>query len=204
MTKIIGLTGRSGAGKGSAAGIFQKYGIPSIDTDAVYHEILSQKGPCTDELRAAFGAEILTVEGLVDRKKLADAVFGKENTPRLLHTLNEITHKYIMAKTRALVQEYKANGVPAVLIDAPQLFEAGIEKECDIVLGILAPREICLDRIADRDHISADAATRRLSAQHTNAFFRAHCTAVIENDDDVAHLERAICQFIKEYGITTA
>ncbi len=203
MTKIIGLTGRSGAGKGAAAEIFAKHGIKSIDTDRIYHDILSQKGPCTDELCAAFGNSILTSAGLVDRKKLAAAVFGKDDTPLLLHTLNTITHKYIMAKAREMVRAEVEAGAPAVLIDAPQLFEAGVEKECDLVLGILAPKDICLDRIQDRDHIPPDAAQKRLSAQHGNTFFREHCDAVIENRGDVAELERAICQFLKEYGVGT-
>ncbi len=201
MTKIIGLTGRSGAGKGLACEIFAKHGIPSIDTDAVYHELLLQKGRCTDELRAAFGDAILDSNGLVERKKLANAVFGRENTPALLHTLNTITHKYIMAKTHELVQEHAQKGAPAVLIDAPLLFEAGVEKECDLVLGILAPRALCVDRITERDNISEDAAYMRLGTQHDNAFFREHCTAIIENDSDIHALERAICQFLKEYGI---
>ena len=139
MTKIIGITGRSGAGKGVACEIFEKYGIPAIDTDAVYHEILSAKGGCTDELATTFGKEILNENGLVERKRLAERVFGKENTPALLHSLNRITHKYIMANTWDIVRVHRAHNARAVLIDAPQLFEAGLEKEVDLTLGIIAP-----------------------------------------------------------------
>ena len=201
MTKIIGLTGRSGAGKSVACDIFAKHGIPSIDTDAVYHDLLLQQGPCTEELRAAFGDRILDSQGLVDRKKLAEAVFGKENTPALLHTLNAITHKYIMAKTHEHVLAYAKNGAPAVLIDAPLLFEAEVHKECDLVLGILAPRTLCVDRITERDQISEDRAHMRLDAQKDNTFFKEHCTAIIENNGDLQALEHAICQFLKEYGL---
>ncbi len=201
MTKVIGLTGRSGAGKGVATEIFAKYGIQSIDTDAVYHGILAERGPCTEELCAAFGDGILGKDGLVDRQKLSAVVFGGEMTDSRLHTLNTITHKYIMAKTRELVRAQREANAPAVIIDAPQLFEAGAERECDIVLGILAPRAVCLDRITDRDHISDERAALRLAAQHNNAFFRERCDAVIENDGDIQQLEAAICQFLKEYGI---
>ena len=202
MTKIIGLTGRSGSGKGTAAAIFAKHGVPSIDTDAVYHDLLLQKGPCTEELCDAFGDGILGADGLVDRKKLSAAVFGKENSPALLHTLNSITHKYIMAKTHEIVLAHAKNGAPAVLIDAPLLFEAGVQKECDLVLGILAPRTVCAERITERDSISEDSAYLRLGAQHDNDFFRANCDVIIENSSDLQSLERAICQFLKEHGIT--
>ena len=201
MTKIIGLTGPSGSGKGAAGAILQKYGIPTIDTDAVYHTLLLENGPCTKELIAAFGTEILGSNGLVDRKKLAAAVFGQPNTPDLLHTLNTITHKYIMAKTHELVREHAANGATAVVIDAPLLFEAGIECECDLVLGVVAESEISIARIMARDGISREAAERRLAAQHDAQFLLAHCDAVLHNNADLQALEVQLCQFLKDFGV---
>lgn len=201
MTKIIGLTGRSGAGKGEVCEIFARHGIPFVNTDAVYHEILAQKGACTEELVAAFGTDILDECSLVDRKKLATAVFGKENTPALLYTLNHITHKYIMAKTREAVNAFSQNGARAVIIDAPQLFEANVDAECDVVLGVVADDALCLARIMARDGLDEGAARRRLAAQHDTTYFSAHCDFVIENNGDLASLEQAVCQFIKEYGV---
>lgn len=201
MTKIIGLTGKSGAGKGAVCEIFKKYGIPAIDTDAVYHELLSQNNALTDELVAAFGKEILNENGLVERKKLSARVFGKENTTVLLHTLNDITHKYIMAKTWERVQLYRERGARAVLIDAPQLFEAGLEKQVDLTLGVIAPDTLCVERITARDGISVENAEKRLAAQHNNDYFRTHCTAVIENTGSQAELEARICQFLKDFGV---
>ena len=201
MTRIIGITGRSGAGKGVACEIFQKHGIPAIDTDAVYHEILTTQNECTSELLQAFGKEILNENGLVERQKLAARIFGKENTPALLHSLNSITHKYIMAKTWDMVRVLCEQNARAVLIDAPQLFEAGLEKEVDLTLGVIAPDAICIARIMARDGISRDNAAKRLAAQHDNDYFRAHCTAVIENAGTMQELEAQICQFLKEFGV---
>ena len=199
--KLIGLTGRSGAGKGAASAIFEKYGVPAIDTDAVYHGLLAEKGECAAALVAAFGDGILGESGLVDRKKLASLVFGRPDTPERLHELDRITHTYIMAKTRELAAGYAAKGAAAVLIDAPQLFEAGADGECDIVLGVIADDEVCLSRIMARDGLSREDALRRLSAQHDNAFFRAHCNTVIENNGTTRELEREICRFLKEFGV---
>lgn len=201
MTKIIGLTGRSGSGKGAVCEIFARHGIPSIDTDAVYHDILDSNGPCTDELVATFGKDILNQNGLVDRKKLGATVFGKPNTGDLLNSLNAITHKYIMTRTREMVRALAESGATAVLIDAPQLFEAGVDRECDLVLGVIASPALCMERITERDGIDHKAASRRLESQHDDAFFRTHCDAVIENTADLDALERAVCQFMSEHGV---
>ena len=195
--KILGITGQSGAGKGLACRIFARYGIPSIDTDGIYHELLLQKGAMTDELVRAFGQEILNKTGTVERVRLAQAVLGHADTDARLHTLNTITHKYIMAKAHELVQSYKDTGARAVLLDAPQLFEAGIEHECDLVLGVLANRETRVARICARDGIDRTAAVRRINAQKNDAFFRAHCHCILENDADEAHLESQIRTFLK-------
>ena len=199
--RIIGLTGPSGAGKGLACRIFARHGIPAIDTDGVYHELLLQKGAMTDALTEAFGTHILSPEGIVDRKKLAETVFGHPDTEARLHTLNTITHKYIMAKTRELVQSHGRAGARGVLIDAPQLFEAQIENECDLVLGILADRETRIARICARDGIDRAAAERRINAQKSDGYFRAHCHCILENDADEAALEAAICTFLENSGL---
>ena len=106
-----------------------------------------------------------------------------------------------MTKTRERVRALAAAGATAVLIDAPQLFEAGVDRECDLVLGVIASPSLCMERITERDGIDHGAASRRLDAQHDDAFFRAHCDAVIENTADLDALERAVCQFINEYGV---
>ena len=175
--------------------------IPTIDTDAVYHEILAQKGACTDELVATFGNEILGENGLVMRQKLAARVFGKENTPALLHSLNAITHKYIMANTWELVNICRQNGARAVLIDAPQLFEAGVDQDCDLTLGVIAPDDLCINRIMERDGISRENAEKRLAAQHSNDYFRKNCTAVIENTGTQEELDARVCQILNDFGV---
>lgn len=189
--KIVGLTGGSGTGKGTVAKIFAEYGIPSVDTDAVYHELLENDRELNSELAAAFGAGILGEGGKVNRKLLAATVFGKENTPALLHTLNQITHKYVMSETKKRLAEY-ANTAPAALIDAPLLFEAGLDSWCEVVIGVLADRETRIQRVMKRDGIDRAAAIRRIDAQPDDNFFRERCNIVLENNGDLANLQKEV------------
>ena len=194
--KIIGLTGPSGAGKSTVAGFFAAYGIPTIDADRVYHDILSAPGPCTDELTATFGRDVLNESGLVDRKKLGAAVFGKADTPARLQTLNEITHKYVMAQVEKETAALRRRGVRAVLFDAPQLFEAGADRKCDLVIGVLADRDHRLRRIMRRDGIDKAAAIARLDAQKPDDFYRARCQLILENNDDESIVAAKIRDFL--------
>ena len=199
--KIIGLTGPSGAGKGLACRIFKTYGIPAVDTDGIYHELLTQKGEMTNELIAAFGHEILTESGLVDRKALSATVLGKPDTAARLHTLNTITHKYIMARAHDVLRTHERAGACAVLIDAPQLFEAGVERGCDLTIAVLADRETRIARICARDGITREQAERRIDAQKSDDFFRAHCHFILENNGTALDLEREIRAFLENSGL---
>ncbi len=197
--KTIGLTGNSGAGKGEVARILLCYGIPTVDTDEVYHELLQNDADMARELVLAFGNEILT-DGKPDRKKMAKIVFGKPNSDAL-HILNQITHKYIMAKTWEKVRAYERSGARAVAVDAPQLFEAGLEKSFDVLLAVLADEKTRIARVRARDGIDEVAARARFAAQKSDAFFKENCPYILQNDADLAALDAAVRSFLEASAI---
>ena len=199
--KVIGLTGPSGSGKSLAAEIFAKFNIPTIDADAVYHDILTRGDGCTKELATAFGGQILNENGLVSRAALANTVFGKKDTPTLLHTLNTITHKYVMSDIKKMLSAMAAKDIPAVLLDAPLLFEANAHTLCDVVIGLLAPYQKRLARIIERDGIDEAAAAKRLAAGKDDMFYRTRCQYILENDGNVAALTDRIKQLLIETGV---
>lgn len=179
----IGLTGPSGAGKGTVASLFARYGVPSIDTDAMYHDLLVPPSACLNELTARFGEAILSDQGTLDRKALAAVVFAPGHEQDLAD-LNRMTHRHVLCEVRRLLAIYEAEGKSAVLVDAPQLFESGFDTECDFVLAVIASREARMSRIMARDGLDKARATARLNAQKPDGFFREHANAVICNDGD--------------------
>lgn len=186
--RIFGLTGPTGAGKGAVSSLLASRGIPTVNADAVYHALLAQGGPMTDELAASFGTDVLDGNGRIDRKRLGGTVFGKDNTPELLKLLNSITHKYVVAAIKKQLNTWKKDGVTAAVIDAPQLFEAGLEQECEAVFCVLADRDVRLARIMARDGITKEAALHRIEAQHTDDFFLSRCHFILENNGDLQAL----------------
>jgi dephospho-CoA kinase len=195
--KIIGLTGGSGAGKGEVCAILQKYGIPSVNTDAVYHELLRFDAALQNELIESFGFAILDDMGTIDRKKLAAAVFSGDGHAARLHTLNAITHKYIMAKTWELIKDFEKSGARAAVIDAPQLFESNMDVLCDCIIGVTAPEAIRLERIPRRDNLTEKQARERMKAQLSESFFREHTDHLIENNGDLPQLYARLEALIK-------
>ena len=196
----IGLTGPSGAGKGTVASLFAAHGVPSIDTDKVYHDLLIPPSACLDELSARFGTGILTPDGMLNRGALAAIVFAEGHGTDLAD-LNTITHRHILAKTREMLAAYAAQGVPAVLVDAPQLFESGFDAECGFILSVLAPYELRLSRIMARDGLDETRAKARLDASHTDDFFRERSDAVMINDGALDAMEAEVRRLLTAWEV---
>ena len=95
ITKIIGITGPTGAGKTTALQALVELDAHIIDADAVYHALLESSATLRAELTARFGPSILDGEGRVNRKALGGVVFGD---PAALADLNAITHRFILAE----------------------------------------------------------------------------------------------------------
>ena len=195
---VIGLTGPTGAGKGAVAAIFEGYGIPVINADRVYHELITPPSSCLQELVEAFGKEILLPDGSLNRRTLASMVFSDPSAQELLNT---ITHRYVMEEIKTRMERLRREGVPVAALDAPQLFEAGAHKACGAVISVLADRQTRLERIMHRDSITADAAMHRILAQKSDEFFKTHSDYIIENSGNIELLAPQIHRILAELGV---
>lgn len=195
---VIGLTGPTGAGKGEVASIFARYGIPVINADRVYHELITPPSSCLQELVEAFGKQILLSDGRLDRRALGGIVF---KDPAAREQLNAITHRYVMEEVKGQMERLRREDVPVAVFDAPQLFEAGAHKACGAVVSVLAERGLRLERIMARDGITAEAAMRRILAQKSDEFFKTHSDYIVENNGALESLTPQVHRILKELGV---
>ena len=176
---VIGLTGPTGAGKSTVRELFASYGIPGIDADTVYRELIAPPSDCLNELTRIFGESILLPDGSLDRKALGKKVFSNARSRAML---NAVAHRHVMKEIRRRIAALKSEGVPAVVLDAPQLFEAGAEKDCTVVVAVLATPDARFSRVSKRDGLSKEEIRARMDAQLKEDFFRSNADYVLENN----------------------
>ena len=176
--KIIGLTGGSGAGKSVVAAELEKLGAGIVDADAIYRKLCDENLDMLLDLQKAFG-DILTIDKKLDRAKLAGIVFSDSNK---LKKLNEITIFYIKKASDEKFKALKDKGIKIAIYDAPTLFQTGTDAMCDGVIGIIADRNIRIERIIKRDNISEKAAVARIDAQPDDEFYYDRCQYIIKNN----------------------
>lgn len=179
----IGLTGTSGCGKGEFSRIFETYeNCFSLDTDKTARKVVEKGSECLEKLVEYFGKEILFDDGSLHRKKLASIAFSdKEKHDKL----NQITHFYILKEIEKWISDMDKKGATAAVIDAPLLFESGADKMCDVTVGIIAPYEVRLERIINRDSLDEKNARTRLDSQPSDEFFKSRCSCILENNSDL-------------------
>ena len=194
---LIGLTGPSGAGKSTVSDVFRRYGLPVLDADKIYHDLLVPPSDCLSELVLQFGSKILNPDGTLNRPRLAELALPD---PDRLRALNEIAHRHVLSDIRRRVRHLQSDGVPAAVLDAPQLFESGADRDCSVIVSVLCSRELRLQRILARDHLTAEQAERRFNAQHDDKFFRLRSDYIIENDRSAAYLEEQVLSILRETG----
>lgn len=170
---VVGLVGPSGAGKSTVANIMRDRGFDWIDCDKLTKTAEVYDYNCIRDLQAAFGEDV--APGLVlDRRRLAERAFG---SPEGVRRLEEITFPRILSAIR---RRLEARTRP-VLLDAPTLFEAGLDSACRRIIAVSAPEEERLGRIIRRDGLTREEALRRMGAQKPASFYADRADWVVEN-----------------------
>lgn len=177
--KIIGVTGKSGAGKGFkieklARGEKNSY---IIDADRVYHSML-KKNELKQSIISAFGHNIVDDEGNIDRKKLASAAFADKSS---IEKLNRATHPFVAQEIVNLIEELEKKGIKTIYLDAPTLIESGLHNICDEIIFVKSPSDVRKNRIMARDRISEEQARQRMKFEKSDDFYLKYANKVIEN-----------------------
>lgn len=196
--KIIGLTGISGSGKSEVANILRSLGGFIIDCDLIAHNNMAVGGASYDEIVDNFGTSILREDKSIDRKILGNIVFNDKYS---LQKLNQITHKHITNAINICIEDIKKNvgEYKYIVIDAPLLFEAGIDTIVDCVWVVTASIETRINRLTIRDGIAREAVVKRLENQKSDEEMLKLANVVIYNDgDSLEKLKKEVISKFKE------
>lgn len=187
--RIIGITGPSGSGKTYLTEYLRNEGFPTIDADRVYHSLLTPQSECLCAIADAFGSSVIDEDGNLDRRALSDIVFNSEEK---LELLNKTVLDIVIREIRKMLSALEAQGVKTVIVDAPTLIESGFHKECTAVISVIADRKLRISRIAERDGISLEKASKRIAAQRSDSFYEKNSDLVLRNNGDPRELVRRL------------
>ena len=193
--KVIGLTGGISSGKSTVSQFLAELGAVIIDADKIGHEVLKPDSEVWREVVAAFGRQIITANGAIDREKLGEIVFSNSEARA---RLNQIMHPrmYNLVKTR--LDEYRRQGAGIVVLEAPLLLEAGWTSLVDKVWVTTAPEGIVLKRLRERTGLSEEESLARIRSQLPSEKRVKHADVVINTDCSLEELKAKVKELWQE------
>ncbi len=180
---IIGLTGSFGTGKSTVAACFKKLGACVIDADRLAHKAIKPGGACHRRVVSAFGT--------AKRRELAQVVFSDR---KKLKILNKLVHPYIIREIKRLTKKTKKK---IVIIDAPLLIEAGLDKEVDKLIVVKTSRRIQEARCVKKGFKKNDI-RRRINRQLSLAKKERLADFIIDNNKSVSFTKNQVKKIWEE------
>ncbi len=190
--KLIGITGGIGTGKSAVAELLRARGWTLYASDATAKEIMATDQEVREELKGAFGPDVLVDHG-VNAPLLSSLVFGPtpEHHARLA-TLNRIVHPRVLDAHMAAIEREARNGTAIMAIESALLFEVDLEDGFDWVVVVDAPEEVCVQRVTERSGLSPEEVRRRIAEQMPMEEKRGLADFVIENGSTREALRSAV------------
>jgi dephospho-CoA kinase len=184
---MVGLTGGIGSGKSAVAQRLAEHGAIIIDSDALAREVVAPGTEGLAEVVAAFGEEVLTPDGAMDRAKVAQLVFGDDEKRRRLEA---IIHPRVRERSTRMVASAPPDAV--VVNDVPLLVEAGLASSFDLVIVVMASEEIRVARLVQTRGMAEDEARARMAKQATDEQRRSVADVEIVNEGTLEELLTAV------------
>jgi dephospho-CoA kinase len=181
----IGLTGGIGSGKTTVAQIFTVLSVPVYNADQAAKDLMNTSEELKEQIIQAFGYQSYK-DGKLDRAYIANIVFADE---KKLDLLNSIVHP---ATIRDGEEWMKKQKTPYAIKEAAIIFEAGLEKNFDYIIGVTAPEALRLQRVVERDHTSSEKVLERMHQQMNEKEKMERCDFVIVNDGIQAVLPQVL------------
>ena len=179
MSLIIGITGSIGSGKSSVARMMRKFGAAVIDTDKLAHAVYKPGTEAYNDVVLAFGKNILSPSGKIDRKALAAIVFQDVSA---LKKLNAITHPRTLESVCKLLNKYVRKNVDVIVIEAPLLVEAGWKGLADEVWVVAAGKSAIKQRLYKQRRLTEADVASRMKGRYSQVKLIKYADVVIQND----------------------
>lgn len=182
----VGITGGIGSGKTTVCKIFKTLQVPIYYADERAKWLLNNDEKIINSVKNLLGIEAY-INGQLNRTYIADKVF---NNKELLDSYNEIVHPAVAYDTLEWMQQYVYSKY--VIKEAALLVETGLYLTLDKLIVVIAPTELRIERVMQRDHTTRDAVEARINNQLSEEEKIKVADFVVINDGSISLIDQVL------------
>lgn len=190
---LIGLTGRIGTGKSTAAGVLAELGAEVISGDELGRKALEESPELLEQVRKRFGDVVFSPDGTLRRRELGDRVFANRDDARWLTNL---TFPGIYSRWREAVRTCR---MQALVFDAALILTWGIESDFDVLLIVEADAYRIRQRLEESGRLSSEEAAARMKAQEFPESAEKTNRVFLRNNGTIIEFETAVREAWQQY-----
>ena len=190
---VLGITGGIGSGKTAVTDIFSKFNIDVIDADIASRKAVEKGSSCLKEIEDHFGSEMILEDGNLDRQKLREVIFDKEEEK---DWLEQLLHPQILKIINSELAESKT--IYTILV-SPLLFETGQNKLCSRILLVDVEEKLQISRASKRDNVSEEQIKNIIEAQMSRSDKISLANDIVTNNGSLEDLKKEIISLHHNY-----
>ncbi len=196
----VGITGGIGSGKSTLCRHFRDSGVPHYDSDRRARELMNRDAELRTKIKELFGERAYDEYNEINRGYLAEQIFGDEAKRE---ALNGVVHPAVMSDFETWCEKQEQTSAQYVLMESAILFEAKLESHIDLTVAVLAPAEMRLMRVVNRDGCTAEQAQARMDAQLSDDELHTKANYSVVNlfEEDMADSAQRLDQIFKYEAI---
>ena len=180
---VVGLTGGIGSGKSAVTKIFEGLGVKVVDADVASRQPVMKGQPALKKIAEKFGANILTSEGELDRRKLREIIFNDNSAKDWLENLlHPLIHQILIDDLTSVSSSY------AILV-SPLLFETNQKDLCSKTIVVDTSEDRQIDRTSKRDNVEASQVKSIIDSQLDRKSRNELADIIVTNDGSLQELE---------------
>lgn len=194
----LGLTGGIACGKSTVSDILVRHGAALVDADVIARQVVAPGQPALQELVNQFGTAILTPDGVLHRKRLAELIFQH---PEQRKVVESILHPPIRLQMKSQIKEIEGNYPhQLIVVVIPLLYESNLSPIADEVMVVYIPEALQRERLMARDQLSFEQADQRIRAQMSIEIKKQKADVVIDNQGSLSQTQSQIIAWLMKKG----
>lgn len=185
MAFVVGIYGTIGSGKSTVARILKnKYGFYYIDGDSLAHRVYNLQEVKRDLIKL-FGLQIISKDGIILRKKIAQVVF---TNPTMKNELEQL----LWPKMTYMLQEVLKEETE-IIIDAAALFKSHWNLLCQVTIYVETSWEKVIKRLENRK-INKEILNKIIDSQLDIVKEKNLATYQIQNNGSIQELTKKVME----------